>query len=168
MKKNRSIFSVINEYRKQIPVNLNSLLKELEIELQYANLKKDISGVIQKHNDSYRIIVNENHPKTRQRFTIAHELGHFILHRDLINDGIYDNMAYRCEYPNEYNNPNIGSYEETEANKMAVNILMPLDMVEKYREDYKNVDENSLVEKMAEVFQVSKQAMAIRLGIRQL
>ena len=163
--KSRSIFSIINEYSKNTPASLPCLLRDLNIQLVYANLEKNISGIIEHINNEYRIIVNENHPLTRQRFTIAHELGHYILHRDLIGDGIYDNKGYRCEYPNKYNNPNIGRYQETEANKFAVNLLMPMDKINEYKEKYNYLDKNSLVETMSDIFQVSKQSMAIRLKL---
>jgi len=166
MNRERSLFSIINEYRRQIPVNLYGLLKELNIQLLYSPLKDNLSGIIQKIDDNYRIIVNETHSETRKRFTIAHELGHFIYHRDLIGDGIADNIAYRCEFPNEYNNPNIGSREETEANKFAVNLLMPHEIVESYRKKITGISDNELVEKMANEFNVSKQAMAIKLRVQ--
>ena len=44
----------------------------------------------------YAIFVNKgDRYKTRQRFTIAHKIAHFILHREAIGDGIVDDALYR-------------------------------------------------------------------------
>ena len=59
--------------------------------------------------DGYRIVVNSGHNRVRRRFTAAHELGHYVYHRDLIGDGIYDDAAYRTNDikspPSESENP---------------------------------------------------------------
>ncbi|MEW6534569.1 MAG: ImmA/IrrE family metallo-endopeptidase [Candidatus Auribacterota bacterium] len=165
MNKERNIFSIINEYRKSIPVDLRGLLKELGIDLMFSNLDNDISGIIESVGKTYRIIVNESHSETRQRFTIAHELGHYVFHRNLIGNGIYDNKAYRCSYPNQYNNPNINSVHETEANKFAVSLLIPNDELERNKAITNHLETHEQVRRLAEKFNVSKQAMAIRLDV---
>lgn len=40
----------------------------------------DVSGVLVREDDRVIIGVNRQHPVVRQRFTIAHELGHLLMH----------------------------------------------------------------------------------------
>src|SRR3546814_4029407 len=43
----------------------------------------------------FAIYVNGSHPRVRRRFSIAHEIAHFALHRNLIGDGVTDDAMYR-------------------------------------------------------------------------
>ena len=94
--------------------------------------------------------MNESHHKNRRRFTTAHEIAHFILHSDLIGDGIADVALYRNKLTNAV---------EAQANKLAADILMPWQLLNQQIENGVNS-----VLKLAEVFQVSESAMAIRMG----
>ena len=37
--------------------------------------------IIRESGDDFQIFYNGNHPETRQRFTVAHELAHYLLHK---------------------------------------------------------------------------------------
>lgn len=50
-----------------------------------------------------------------KRFTIAHEIAHLLLHRPILREGVTDDVLYRS--------PHLGGTQETEANKMAADIL---------------------------------------------
>lgn len=52
----------------------------------------DISGAIVKVGEVFRILINGREAKTRQRFTAAHELAHFILHRDKLGRQYPENV----------------------------------------------------------------------------
>lgn len=86
----------------------------------------------------------------RKRFTIAHEIAHIIFHRDKIGAGLVDDALYRSRLSNT---------EEIEANKLAAQILMPWNLINQY------MDANAAVQSLAEIFDLSDSAMAIRLGI---
>src|SRR3546814_3235070 len=58
----------------------------------------------------FAIYVNGSHPRVRRRFSIAHEIAHFALHRNLIGDGVTDDAMYRS---------NLSSAVEVQANRMA-------------------------------------------------
>src|SRR5258708_59499 len=62
------------------PVPVEAIAAGLGIEVSYRPLEGDISGILRRAADHVLIGVNALEPKTRQRFTIAHELGHFRLH----------------------------------------------------------------------------------------
>lgn len=57
-------------------VNLKSLLLKLNVLTLYRPLSKDFSGMSLKSGDRRFMLVNSNHPRCRQHFTIAHELYH--------------------------------------------------------------------------------------------
>jgi Zn-dependent peptidase ImmA (M78 family) len=146
---------VIEKHWNSTPVPIDQIIKEIGLPLSYEYMAEDMSGYIERTNGSYRIVVNALHPGTRQRFTAAHELGHYIYHRDLLGEGVGDNRAYRAE-GTKIDNPNIRPIHERQANSFAANVLMP-------RHRLVDVAGES-TEALATRFNVSKQAMAIRLG----
>lgn len=154
-------WALLNKARSELPVNVNALPAKLGLKLKAAFLSPEISGMLEKKGDNFLISINAADPETRQRFTLAHELGHYMLHRHLIGDGLDDDRAYRSTEAGKYHNTLIGPKEETEANKFAANLLMPRDAVESARKSH-----NNDVAAMAKLFGVSVQAMSIRTGIK--
>jgi hypothetical protein len=123
----------------------------LSVDMQ-APLSPEISGRITRTSaepPAYRIEVNGAHSERRKRFTLAHEIAHYLLHRDLIGDGIEDDALYRSHLSNE---------NEAEANRLAARILMPPELVLKiYRAGVKSLSG------LCGAFEVSEEAMRIRL-----
>lgn len=104
------------------------------------------SGYYKKFNGIPSIEYNVSEPPVRQRFTVAHELGHFALgHEDAPRDA--------------GNFQSSGDIRERQANKFAAELLMPASLVTQY---YQNGFANS-VEGLASMFGVSKDAMGYRL-----
>lgn len=154
--------ALINRFKRTAPVDVETLSHALGVPVHYANLDNDTSGMIEKTgDDKFRIVVNSNHPETRQRFTIAHELGHYMLHRHLIGDGVDENRAYRSSANGVYKNRSIGPAQETQANKFAVSVLMPEELLKEVKS---NPEFNSSAQK-ARALGVSEQAYCIRSGI---
>lgn len=156
-------FELINSFRSRPPVNVEGLADALGLDVQYAYLESGISGMLERRRDGkgYTITVNANDPPTRQRFTISHELGHYMLHRGLVGDGVDDDRAYRSTEVGRYHNTAIGPKQETEANRFAANVLMPYDQIELKRGQNPRLTPRQL----ADMFMVSEHAMCIRLGI---
>lgn len=146
---------VIEKHWDSTPVPIETIINEIGLALSHVPMADHISGYIERTDGSYQIVVNANHAPTRQRFTAAHELGHFIYHRDLLGEGVGDNRAYRTE-GTQRDNPNIRPIHERQANSFAANLLMP-------RHRLSNVAGQS-THALAAQFNVSPQAMAIRLG----
>lgn len=82
----------------------------------------DVSGVI-KYPDGAKpsIYLNRNYSKVRQTFTLAHELGHYLLHKG--------KTKYRVDRYNSINPKEVG--EETEAHFFAATLLVPLNKFQK-------------------------------------
>ncbi|MCB2012313.1 MAG: ImmA/IrrE family metallo-endopeptidase [Geminicoccaceae bacterium] len=155
----KTIVQLIHRAQRTAPVDVCGLAEDLGLTVNMAYLDADVSGeLVQVGPDKYAINVNALDANSRQRFTIAHELGHYIYHRDLIGDGVDDDRIYRSTSSGRYHNTRIGPREETEANKFAASLLMPQHLIDKIR------DEDSPRKKMAETLGVSEHALAIRLG----
>lgn len=148
--------AVIREYQHKPPVDVVGIAERLGIDLIPEALGEHIAGKLIRDSEPggsahYTIIVNSaDHPR-RRRFTIAHELAHFVLHRDLIeHEDVVDNELYRSHLSN---------YLEAQANRLAANILMPYPLITELRQQgiLAPLD-------LARKFNVSEQAMRIRLG----
>jgi Zn-dependent peptidase ImmA (M78 family) len=90
-----------------------------------AVLHPDILGQIARTRDGFAISVQSKDHERRKRFTAAHELGHYLFHRDLLEEGTDDDKAYRSTKRGNFYNQNIKKWHETEANRFAANLLMP-------------------------------------------
>ena len=100
-----SRFQQLREMHNGPPVNLEEIIRGLDIELdKRASLRDEISGILERMADGYRILVNSNQHYFRQRFTMAHELAHYLLHLDLIGDGIADDKVFRSKDTGIYKN----------------------------------------------------------------
>lgn len=150
---------VLNKYLAEYPVKLGQIARELGISIKVSNLGTGVSGQIKNEDGQYVIRVNRHEARNRQRFTIAHELAHFLLHKNIIDsapDGIRDNILYRSGEP---------EHVEFEANRLAADIVMPLGLVRKVlQEEFEGVVTEGTIDGLAARFQVSKAAMEIRLS----
>src|SRR5439155_9267429 len=75
----------------QLPIDVEKLAEAEGVEVDRADFGEEISGVLVKDGERAMIGINARDASTRQRFTIAHELGHHLLHssRELFVDRDY-------------------------------------------------------------------------------
>ena len=152
--------AILESHIKEQPIKLGQLAKELGVAVKVAVLNGGISGQITCEDGQYTIRVNRYESRERQRFTIAHELAHYLLHKPIIDKepkGIQDNVLYRSDKPDKI---------EYEANRLAAHILMPADKVKEViqGEHGGTFEDDATVESLAARFKVSKAAMGIRLS----
>lgn len=121
------------------------------------NLSAFADGLVKKDKDGFVIIVSPYQSSEREKFTIAHEIGHLFLHMGYKCDDDLWNKQTETEY---YRNGN--SEEEYEASEFAASFLMPEDV---YRDILKQNTKNGKVaiDKIASFFGVSNMA-AINRG----
>ena len=100
-----------------VPVNIERLIRELNINIVKEDMEYGMSGYIEKRADGWKIGINKYDSLARKRFTLAHELGHYILHRDRIIDTRHED--YILLRDNEF------TPIEREANEFAAELLMP-------------------------------------------
>jgi Zn-dependent peptidase ImmA (M78 family) len=141
---------IVGRFMGKAPVDVEGIARELGLKVYRKITDGDFSGKIEcKSGNDCSITLNALHPETRQRFTLAHEIAHYILHRNIIGDGITDNGVYRSGRPEPI---------EREANRYAAEILMPWRLVrEKYHAGARSSAE------LANEFGVSTAVADIRL-----
>ncbi|WP_118194305.1 ImmA/IrrE family metallo-endopeptidase [Albibacterium indicum] len=149
-----------NKSNLDLPINIESVVKSLGIDLVNYTFDDDISGVLVLNDPQPTIGVNQAHSKVRKRFTIAHELGHYILHKDQGNM-FMDKVLFR-KSSEGYTVKD--EKLEREANHFAANLLMPADLIKGYlAKNEIDFYEDSDIKRMAEDFGVSSSAMTYRL-----
>ena len=150
---------VDNDMLYKVPVDVIGIAKNYGITVYAAELDNGTSGAI-KYDDKtkkFEIIVNRKNNFARQRFTIAHELGHYFLHREMLESSdIHVDTLYRAASTVD---EGIETKEkEKEVDYFAGALLMNKMVVEKLIKKY-GIDE------LAEIFNVSYSAMTVRLSI---
>lgn len=134
------------------PIDIERVAKQLGFEVHRENFPENTSAVLVVEGDIRAIGVNRNHALVRQRFSIAHELGHYLQghgdfadSRKTFEDGSYD-----------YSDPQ--NRQEMEANEFAAELLMPESLL---RKDVTNMGLDA--PRLAKRYEVSEQAMWIQL-----
>jgi Zn-dependent peptidase ImmA (M78 family) len=137
--------------------------------VQAMDLDDDISGALLPVSEGkWLILVNQDHAPTRQRFSVAHELGHLYLHQYRVPH------ADRTMKLRDAQSSQGSAFEEIEANQFAAELLMPRDLLIKALDgqviEYEPDNSSGagsfkkLVKDLAKRFRVSEQAMMIRLS----
>lgn len=146
------------------PVDLELLADKLGVQIWYEDLEDDVSGFLTVDRNKAVAVINSNHHANRQRFTIAHELGHFCLHAKQSGESLFIDKGYSVHHRD--NRSSLGTVRsEREANLFASVLLMPeyLIMEEIDKEGYDFFDESDTYS-LARKFGVSEQALGFRLA----
>jgi hypothetical protein len=114
---------------------------------------------------AWAIVVNKKHPEVRKRFTIAHELGHLLLHSFTAP---HADTQFRIRLRNSSSSTS-QDIEEIQANRFAAELLMPEHLVKAHLEhahiEYAPEDRaDESLDRLARKFGVSSQALSIRLA----
>jgi Zn-dependent peptidase ImmA (M78 family) len=145
------------------PVPIKTIIKSLGIKLNPVDLGEDVSGVLVIDNDNAKIGYNSTEAYVRQRFTLAHELGHFILHKNKDKEVFVDNVTYMFRKANARSK----DYKiEMEANQFAAAILMPKKLIvtEIATLQENSISDHDLIVELSKIFKVSQIAMTHRLN----
>ena len=133
--------------------DVEKIAEALDINIVPYPFSENISGVFFRKDNKLFLGVNSSHHIHRQRFTIAHEIGHFLLHATEAlhyDKGPENEMFFRAD--------NITNLDEIQANHFAAELLMPKEAVLKcIKEGAKSSQE------LSECFNVSEDAMRYRL-----
>lgn len=149
---------IIKEFTKKAPVDVVGLAEALGLKVWEKPLQ-NISGMLTPDAENggkrtgYSIYINSDDALTRQRFTTAHEIAHFLLHRNKDIKEFKDDIKYRT--------PGVSTEMEAQANRLAADILMPRRLI---RELLSNGTTDP--SEMAAKLEVSPRAMEIRLGLQ--
>lgn len=144
---------------EKLPIDINKIAMHLGVKIKEDLIDDSISGFLISKKGKNVIGINSNESQVRKRFTIAHELGHFILHSNKEDDLFISKIHFRDE------ESSTGEMKrEREANAFAAGILMPRFLIEKELSKLKGKSAvEDAVSKLASIFNVSEIAMSYRL-----
>lgn len=133
------------------PIDVIKIAGLLGFKVLPFDFPETMSGVIKIEGTKKIIAVNKNNHEVRQRFTIAHELGHYLSgHSNFSHEETF------VDPDKKYLDPR--HRDEDEADEFAAELLMPENMLKK------DVLENKLdAITLAKKYNVSEQAMWLQL-----
>lgn len=148
-KKNKQ--DVYNKYKETYPLPLEELVEELGIKVEYKFSDDGIAGF---YDGNKTIYINKGHPPVRQRFSLSHELGHYLMdHGSSFRQSL---VVYDAEEKRK----------ERNANLFARSILMPIDEIDKFLQTFKDKIEKGEIpftQSLVKKFGVSIDALKVRL-----
>ncbi len=146
----------IDGYLVEHPVKLGAIANQLDVKVLLSTLPRGISGQIGQEDGKFVIRINRHEARHRQRFTLAHELAHCLLHRDLIiaDGGWSENVLLRSGQPLRI---------EYEANRLASDLVIPSAQLAEATAEYSGPMTSEVIEDLARRFGVSPAAMEIKL-----
>lgn len=152
------------------PVDVEKLASASGIVVRYEPAEDSLCGFLLRDPIQQKVIigVNKNHPENRQRFTIGHELGHFLLHE---SGKFHVDYKFRLKISEDETQREV-STEEKEANLFAAELLMPAKFIKRDLDKINSPDlfealdifEDEKLQNLAKHYQVSVQALTFRLA----
>jgi len=162
MIENKAFTLLENFNLDRLPIDVESLASELGIKIIEENFDDDIAGLLYSKESKSFIGININHHENRKRFTIGHEIGHYVLLHHKLNSGIHvDSKSFIFRRTNNNTDDEI---KEKEANKFAASLLMPAKLLKKFIEE-EEIDLNDELDiyRLSTKIKVSEQALTYRL-----
>lgn len=148
----------VEECLSEHPVKLGAMAKRLGIKVLLSTLPSGISGQIIQENGNFVIRINRHEAKHRQRYTLAHEIAHCLLHSDsIVAEGDWsENVLLRSGQP---------AYVEYEANRLASDLVIPSRQLAEVTKQHSGPMTDEIIEDLARKFGVSNVAMETKLQI---
>jgi len=145
-----------------VPIDVKSILIDKGIIVKEINLPDDISGVLDTRGQKPIVLINSSHSENRQRFSMAHELGHFILQSSF--SGVHMDKAtyFRSNLSAEGTN-----IDEKRANRFAAELLIPTDILLAKLQLYPDLidsNDDTPIQDLAKEFKVSSAALMFKLS----
>lgn len=155
------VLTLLQEHNvRKPPVPVEVIARGLGAEIRYSPFEGDISGMVYRDKERTVIGVNSLHHPNRQRFTIAHEVGHMLLHK---GTEVHVDKTFRVNLRDDLSSQAVDR-EEIEANSFAAELLMPKHMLLhdlRGREiDFENEED---IRQLASKYRVSPQSLTFRL-----
>lgn len=142
-------------YIVEPPVDVYELAENYGLKVReehFAPSFSHVSGFIMLENGTPRIVVNSADSDNRKKFTVAHELGHWLLHKKELSANPKVGVLFRIPLGKLNTDP-----LESQANAFAANLLVPSEML---KEKKKTI---TTQKKLAEFFGVSEEVIGYRL-----
>lgn len=143
------------------PVPVERIAQGQGITIQSVPLDDELSGMAFVKDGKRVIVVNAGHHPNRQRFTVAHELAHHLLHQDYLAGGIHvDKVVLRRDALSRSGT----NAREMSANSFAAELLMPETLIKPFIRLDLDFNDEMVVERLARKFKVSTAALNYRLS----
>lgn len=137
------------------PVDPFAIAAKMGIEVARTPLSSDLAGFILKEpGENAKIVVNAADAPVRQRFTVAHEIGHYAHNK--LSDNANESLGF-VDYRNELTSRGVNP-DEIWANAFAAELIMPAAVLKKWWA------EGKALETIRNKFDVSKAALAYRMA----
>jgi Zn-dependent peptidase ImmA (M78 family) len=148
---------------RSAPIPVEKIAKALGVQLRFSPLDEELSGMVYVKDGTPIIGVNALHHPNRQRFTIAHELGHYMLHRELLSSEVHVDKQFKI-LMRDTNSSTGTDAIEIEANKFAAELLLPSFLIDDLLANSTfDIDDPEPLEKLAKKFRVSKQMLEYKM-----
>jgi Zn-dependent peptidase ImmA (M78 family) len=156
---------LIEHYQiSQAPVRVEELAESMGFQIARHRFDGPESGFALRDGNQSIIGVNIQTSRRRQRFTVAHELGHLLMHEG--RPLTVDQAVLRIDLRNEVSSM-ATDLQEIEANTFAATLLMPDEIVSDYAtilmRSNGEINRDDLIANLARTFDVSIEAMGYRL-----
>ena len=146
------------------PVPVDRIAKGLGAQLRFSPLDEELSGMIYVSEGTPIIGINSLHHPNRQRFSMAHEIAHLVLHRNLISGTVHVDKEFRVTLNRDATSALGTEQREVEANQFAAELLMPTAwFVQALASKPFDIDNEGPLEELAKKFRVSRQALEFRI-----
>jgi len=143
------------------PVPVERIARGEGAKVEYASLDGELSGIAHIREGIPIIGINSLHAPSRQRFTLAHELAHVMLHKRELEHAVHvDKGSLRRDALAAAGVDPL----EIQANAFAAELLMPKALLSKIL-DGRTVDleDDEMIASLAKRFRVSAAALRFRL-----
>ncbi|HEY1977752.1 MAG TPA: ImmA/IrrE family metallo-endopeptidase [Candidatus Baltobacteraceae bacterium] len=155
----RTAQRILKQNPQRLPIDVIAIAKAHGFSVDFEPFEDTLSGMFVRE---HRVIaVNKAHPRVRQRFTIAHELGHALLHAKSSPLFVDDTQIFHREQGRN-------SLREVQANRFAAELLMPEQDVRRVAGNHVELYNETLISQLARHFDVSSQAFSARLAALNL
>lgn len=157
----RAIALLVQHKVNEPPVDVAAIALQEGAKVVFQDLEAKVSGVLVQKDKTATIGINALHHPNRQRFSIAHELGHYLMHADQPTVFVDEMLVHFRADPH-----GVASDErEVEANAFAAALLMPGTWLKQDLAE-KNIDAlfgDRPLEQLARRYEVSTLALSIRM-----
>lgn len=144
------------------PVPVDKIAKALGVQLKFSPLDDELSGMIFIKDGTPIIGVNALHHSNRQRFTIAHELGHLMMHRNILENEVHVDKQFKILMRDGLAATGTDTIE-IQANQFAAELLLPSFLLDTLLSKEFDIDDEGPLDALAKKFKVSKQMLEYRI-----
>ena len=144
------------------PVPVDKIAKAMGVQLKFSPLDDELSGMVFIKNGTPIIGVNSLHHPNRQRFTIAHELGHLVMHRDILENEVHVDKQFKILMRDGLAATGTDTIE-IQANQFAAELLLPTFLLDTFLTKEFDIEDEDPLDALAKKFKVSKQMLEYRI-----